>query len=207
MRHTLILAALLAAAPFAASAEGLSYSYVEGGWNRTDFNVNDDNEGINGGYLRGSWQIAQPVYVFAGYQRAMQDDNLGAGFTVDSTLIQANAGIGYRQEMTERVEFIADLSVLRTKVDADLRQRGRSLGSSSDSTNLGWANLGLRGKPSPRTEAWVKAGYIDGNDVDKGEFVGTLGGQVNFTQTWGLVGEAQFIDDANQYRVGVRASF
>ncbi|MCL1532431.1 hypothetical protein M3O57_19275 [Xanthomonas nasturtii] len=207
MRTTLILAALLAAAPFAASAEGLSYNYVEGGWNRTDFNVNNGNEGINGGYLRGSWQIAQPVYVFAGYQRATKDFNLGAGFTVDSTLTQANAGIGYRQEMTERVEFIADISALRTKVDADLRQRGRSLGSSSDSTTLGWANLGLRGKPSPRTEAWIKAGYIDGSDVDEGEFVGTLGGQVNFTPTWGLVGEAQFIDNANQYRVGVRASF
>jgi len=49
--------------------------------------------------------------------------------------------------------------------------------------------VGLRGKPSPRTEAWVKAGYIDGSHVDKGEFVGTLGGQVNVTPTWGLVGE------------------
>lgn len=43
--------------------------------------------------------------------------------------------------------------------------------------------------------------------MDKGEFVGTLGGQVNFTRTWGLVAEAQFVDNANQYKVGVRASF
>ncbi|MCC4603072.1 hypothetical protein HG421_02255 [Xanthomonas campestris pv. badrii] len=207
MRTTLILAALLAAAPFAASAEGLSYSYVEGGWNRTEISVNDDSDDLDGGYIRGSWQIAEPVYVFAGYQRAEKDFNLGAGFVLEGTLQQANLGIGYRQEMTERVEFTADISVLRSKVESDLRRGGRSLGDSSDTSTLGFGNLGLRGKPSPRTEAWIKAGYIDGSDVDEGEFVGTLGGQVNFTPTWGLVGEVEFIDNANQYRVGVRASF
>lgn len=207
MRTTLILAALLAAVPFAASAEGLSYSYVEGGWNRTHINVDQDSDEIDGGYIRGSWQIAQPVYLLAGYTRASKDYNLGSGFVIEGTLQQANLGIGYRQEMTERVEFTADISVLRTKVESDLRLRGRSIDNASDATNLGFGNLGLRGKPSPRTEAWVKAGYIDGNDVDKGEFVGTLGGQVNFTRTWGLVAEAQFINDANQYKVGVRASF
>lgn len=207
MRNTLILAALLAAAPFAACAEDLSYSYVEGGWNRTEISVNGTSDDLNGGYLRGSWQIAEPVYVLAGYQRATKDFNIGSGFVLEGNVQQTTLGIGYRQEMNERVEFTADISVLRTKVESDLRQRGRSINTSSDSSNLGFANAGLRGKPSPRTEAWVKAGYIDGSDVDKGEFVGTLGGQVNFTPSWGLVGEVQFIDNANQYRVGVRANF
>ncbi|MCC4621231.1 hypothetical protein LL965_14450 [Xanthomonas cassavae CFBP 4642] len=207
MRNTLILAALFAAAPIAASAEGLRYSYVEGGWSRTDITVNGSSDDVDGGYVRGSWQIAQPVYVVAGYQRATNDYALVPGVTLDATVQQAHLGIGYRQEMTERVDFTADISVLRNKGEFDVRQGGRSLASSSDSTNLGFANLGLRGKPSPRTEAWVKAGYIDGSDVDEGEFVGTLGGQVNFTTTWGLVGEVEFIDNANQYKVGVRASF
>ncbi|NIJ90300.1 hypothetical protein FHR49_003111 [Xanthomonas campestris] len=207
MRNTLILAALLAAAPFAACAEGLSYNYVEGGWNRTDTGVNGDLENLDGGYLRGSWQIAEPVYVFAGYQRATENYRPFPGITADITVQQAHIGIGYRQEMTERVDFIADIAALRNKGEFEARVNGRRLGSTSDSTNLGFANLGLRGKPSPRTEAWIKAGYIDGSDVDEGEFVGTLGGQVNFTTTWGLVGEVEFIDNANQYRVGVRASF
>ncbi|MEA9555706.1 hypothetical protein VC273_07170 [Xanthomonas nasturtii] len=207
MRNTLILVALLAAAPVAASAEGLSYSYVEGGWSRTEVTVNASSDDVDGGFVRGSWQIAEPVYVFAGYQRATNEYDLVPGVTLDATVQQAHVGIGYRQEMTERVDFTADISVLRNKGEFDVRQGGRSVASASDSTNLGFANLGLRGKPSPRTEAWIKAGYIDGSDVDEGEFVGTLGGQVNFTPTWGLVGEVQFIDNANQYRVGVRASF
>lgn len=147
MRNTLILAALLAAAPFAASAEGLSYSYVEGGWNRTEINVNDDSDDIDGGYIRGSWKIAEPVYVLAGYQRATKDYNLGGGFEIEGTLEQATVGIGYRQEMTERVEFIADISVLRSKVESDLRLRGRSIDDASDSTNLGFANLGCVASP------------------------------------------------------------
>ncbi|MBO9858029.1 MULTISPECIES: hypothetical protein [Xanthomonas] len=207
MRNTLILAALLAAAPFAASAEGLSYNYVEGGWNRTEISVNSDADDLDGGYLLGSWQIAEPVYVFAGYQRATENYSPFAGITAEITVQQAHAGIGYRQEMTERVDFNAEFAVLRNKGKVESRVNGRRLGEASDSSNLGFANLGLRGKPSPRTEAWIKAGYIDGSDVDKGEFVGTLGGQVNFTRTWGLVAEAQFVDNANQYKVGVRASF
>jgi len=204
---TLILAALLAAAPFAACAEDLSYSYVEGGWNRTEVLVNGTSDNLGGGYLRGSWQIAEPVYVLAGYQRANKDFNIGSGFVLEGNVQQTTLGVGYRQEMNERVEFTTDISVVRTKVESDVRQRGRSVDASSDSSNLILGNVGLRGKPSPRTEAWVKAGYIDGSHVDKGEFVGTLGGQVNVTPTWGLVGEVQFIDNANQYRVGVRATF
>ncbi|WP_369934158.1 outer membrane beta-barrel protein [Xanthomonas tesorieronis] len=207
MRNTLILAAMLAAAPFAAHAEGLSYSYVEGGWNRTDINVDETSEDIDGGYLRGSWQIAEPVYVFAGYQRDSDDFTVATLYSSKVTVQQASLGIGYRQEMTERVDFTADVSVLRVKAEADLRENGRRLARASDSNTLGTINVGLRGKPSPRTEAWVKAGYIDGSDVDQGEFVGTVGGQVNFTRTWGLVGEVEFIDNANQYKVGVRASF
>ncbi|MCC4633871.1 outer membrane beta-barrel protein [Xanthomonas dyei] len=208
MRTTLILAALLAATPFAAAAEGLSYSYVEGGWNRTEINVNGDSDDIDGGYIRGSWQIAEPVYLFAGYQRASNDYGFPNDITLEATLQQANLGIGYRQEMTERVDFIADASVLRTKIEAEAKQAGsRIYSASSADRNFGMVSVGLRGKPSPRTEAWIKAGYIDGNDLDQGEFAGTLGGQVNFTPTWGLVGEVEFIDDANQYKVGVRASF
>ena len=148
----------------------------------------------------------------AGYfgARETHRQQFGAGClegAADSVGGARHSGPHQGQFAAERVDFTADISVLRTKVESDLRLRGRSLDDSSDSSNLGFANLGLRGKPSPRTEAWIKAGYIDGSDVDEGEFVGTLGGQVNFTPTWGLVGEVQFIDDANQYKAGVRASF
>ncbi|KAG0940358.1 hypothetical protein G6F31_015164 [Rhizopus arrhizus] len=53
MRKILIVAALLAAAPFSASADALSYTYVEGGWTqvKVDDNALDDPK-VDGAYLR-----------------------------------------------------------------------------------------------------------------------------------------------------------
>ncbi|KAG1307164.1 hypothetical protein G6F63_016522 [Rhizopus arrhizus] len=57
-RNTLavaLISALLAAAPFSASADALSYTYVEGGWTqvKVDDNALDDPK-VDGAYLRGS---------------------------------------------------------------------------------------------------------------------------------------------------------
>ena len=48
---------------------------------------------------------------------------------------------------------------------------------------------------------------MDGGNDFKGTWVGTVGGQINFTKTWGLVGEISGYRDVTQYSVGVRASF
>ncbi|MEQ4575432.1 MAG: hypothetical protein ABN502_10920 [Gammaproteobacteria bacterium] len=214
MRNTLILAAMLAAAPFAASAaDGLSYNYVEAGWTRLSVDIGDGNEHGNGGYIRGSWQIAQPAYVFASFAQVEKTYHYDEGVRDKYTLSQPEIGIGFRQEWTERVDFIADIAYLR--INAKVKLSGYDDyfdvvgidGSYKEHVNAGRATVGVRGKPSPRTEAWIKAGYMDGSDFDKGEFVGNLGGQVNFNRTWGLVGEAQFIDDTTQLSLGVRASF
>ena len=66
--------------------------------------------------------------------------------------------------------------------------------------------MGVRRTPTARTEAWLKAGYLDGSDMD-GTWVGTLGGQVKLSPTWGLVGEVQVVEDITQFSAGVRARF
>jgi len=40
-----------------------------------------------------------------------------------------------------------------------------------------------------------------------GTWAGNVGGQINFTPMWGLVGEVQVIEDVTQYSAGIRASF
>lgn len=214
MRNTLILAAMLAATPFAAcAADGLSYNYVEAGWTRLSVDVDDSNEHANGGYLRGSWQIGEPAYLFASFAQVGKTYRYDGGLRDKYTLSQPEIGIGFRQEWTERVDFIADIAYLRQNAELKLRGYDDYYGTDGlDGTykahsNAGRVSLGVRGKPSWRTEAWIKAGYVDGSDMDNGEFVGTLGGQVNFNRTWGLVGEIQFIDDTTQALLGIRASF
>lgn len=206
MRKTLILAALLAAAPAIASADELSYTYVEGGW--TQVRVNDallDDPHANGGYLRGSFDIAHQVNVFAGYSRVSRSFNLGSA-RVKYQLGQPELGIGYHMNMSERTDFTADIAWLRLNNEEKISGLAGYNGTYKDHTNAGRATLGVRGKPSARTEAWIKAGVIDGNDIDT-ELVGVLGGQVKFNKTWGLVAEGLWMDDIAQYSVGVRATF
>jgi hypothetical protein len=209
MRKMLVLAAaLLAAAPLAASAEALSYTYVEGGWTQLQVSQPGSNPKLDGGYVRGSFAIAEQVYVFGGYSQVSKtyryEDDFG-GFRVKQELSQPELGIGYHMPISDRLDFTTDIAWLRIN---DELKYSDDLSSETYKfhTNAGRATLGVRGKPSRMTEAWLKAGYIDGSDMD-GEWIGTVGGQVNFTRNWGLVGEVQYFDDITQYSVGVRASF
>ena len=207
MRKTLILAALLAATPFVASANELSYSYVEGGW--TQLKINDDFMGdpkADGGYLRGSFAIAPQVHVFGSYSTVSKSYGLGGGARIKVELAQPELGIGYHMNMSDRVDFTADIAAVRLNAKIKLSGAPGYNGSEKDHSTAGRATIGVRGKPSPRTEAWLKAGVIDGSDMDT-SFVGNRGGQVNVTATWGLVGEVQFIEDTTQFMAGVRASF
>ncbi|KRG47563.1 hypothetical protein [Stenotrophomonas beteli] len=206
MRKMLIVAALLAAAPLSASADALSYTYVEGGWTQVqvDDNLLDDPK-VDGGYLRGSVAIAEQVYVFGGWSRTSKTNHYGDD-SLKLELNQPELGIGYHMPWTDRMDFTADAAWVRQNAEATVRYDGLRL-AQKDHTNLGRVTMGIRGKPSPMTEGWVKAGYMDGGNHFKGTWVGTVGGQINFTRTWGLVGEISGYRDVTQYSAGVRASF
>lgn len=209
MRKMLVLAALLAAAPLAASAaESMSYTYVEGGWTQQQISVPGSNPKLDGGYIRGSFAIADQVNVFGGYSSTSKtyrfDDGFGE-YRIKNTIDQPELGIGYHMPMSDRLDFTADIAWMR--INNELKyDDGVESYTDKFHTNAGRGSLGLRGKPSRATEAWLKAGYIDGSDMD-GVWIGTLGGQIGFNQTWGVVGEVQYFDDITQYSVGVRASF
>lgn len=212
MRNSLLLASLLAAAPVAAAAataDELSYNYIEGGYAKV--HVDDSflgNPEGEGGYLRGSFSLGPQVNLFASYGSVSKGQRLDASTRVDVDLKRSEFGVGYHMNMSERVDFLAELAYQRLELDAALSYQddpSRNL-SAGDDAKGGRAALGVRGKPSARTEAWLKAGYLDGGDFN-GSFAGNLGGQINFTPMWGLVGEVEVIEDFTTYQVGVRASF
>jgi len=212
MRKILLAAALLAAAPLSAvAAEGLSYTYVEGGWTQLQLDRNGapSKPKLDGGYIRGSFAIAEQVHVFGAYSTVSKPTTYDLGsydVLVKQELNQPELGIGYHMPMSDRVDFTTDIAWLRINNEAKYEADGFDTERFKEHTNAARATLGVRGKPSPRTEAWLKAGYIDGSDMD-GTWIGTLGGQVNFTKTWGVVGEIAGYRDVTQYSVGVRASF
>ncbi|RPE80236.1 outer membrane beta-barrel protein [Vulcaniibacterium tengchongense] len=203
MKRSILLAAALAAAPFAASAaEGVSYTYVEGGYAKIHYDERDlDNPEGDGGYIRGSVAISPSFNLFGSYAKVSEDYRLLDEYKLDVDLSRAEFGVGYRQEMGERLDFIAELAYQRLELEARLP----GFGSGSDDAKGGRLAVGLRGG-NARAEGWVKLGYLDGGDFE-GDFVGTLGGQFKFNRTWGLVGEVEVVEDVTQYFAGVRASF
>lgn len=211
MRKILIVAALLAAAPFSASAEALSYTYVEGGWTQLQLdNGGGSKPRLDGGYIRGSVAIAEQVHVFGGYTAVTKTYNhnyYDIAVRIKQKVQSPELGIGYHMPWTDRVDFTADAAWVRLDEEFKMSFDGRQVDRLKNDINVGRVTMGVRGKPSRMTEAWAKAGYMDGGSDFKGTWVGTVGGQINFTKTWGLVGEISGYRDVTQYSAGVRASF
>lgn len=210
MKKQLALALALALAPFAAAADALSYTFVEGGYAKVHADDADlDNPEADGAFLRGSYDFGSGVNVFGGVSRVSEDFDLGDGFTLDLDVTQYELGLGYHQSMSERVDFIAEAAYLRLDIDAEVPQVPDA--SASDVANGGRVTIGLRGAMSDALEGWVKANYYDGGDFE-GAFSGTVGVQFKFNATWGIVGEIEhgelvLSDQDTKYLVGVRASF
>lgn len=203
MKKPFALALALAVAPFAASADPLSYTYVEGGYNKLHVDDEDliDRE-ADGAFVRGSFALNGSVYLLGGASRASQDFRVDPTLRIDLDVTVLEAGIGYHQSMSERIDFIAELAYVRQDVDVDAGSFGRE----DDSFTGGRGSLGVRGLAGENVEGVLKVGYLDGGDYD-GTFVGTAGLQYRFNPTWGLSGEVEIIENSSRYLVGVRASF
>ncbi|HZX81729.1 MAG TPA: outer membrane beta-barrel protein [Lysobacter sp.] len=209
---TKILALALALAPFAASAAPLSYTYVEGGWNK--LHIDDellDNPEADGGFVRGSYDIGSGVNVFGGVSRVSEDFRLDAATRLDIDLTQYELGLGYHQSMSDRVDFIAELAY--TRLDTDIEVDIVDVGRGSDSVDMkgGRGALGVRGQFNDSLEGLLKVNYYAGGDFDE-TFTGVVGAQFKFNPTWGITAEiehGELLSTGNdtRYQVGVRASF
>jgi len=223
MKKRFVLAAMLAAAPFVASAadNGVSYTYIEGGYNQARIDHDDPLLGdfdASGAYLRGAFGVSKSVYLFGGYANGEDDDTVRVEFAqdlvyeakVEDDLTITEFGVGFHSPMGERVDFFGELAYFRMEEEFKVRTEDSEIteaGTSVDKwhANGGRASVGIRGG-NETVEGWVKLGYLDASDFS-GNFVGGVGGQYKFTQTWGLVGEVEVFDDLSRYMVGVRASF
>lgn len=186
MKRTLLALTLLAALPFAASAaEGVSYSFVEGGWTQTDLgNSGTDAKGFA---IRGSGAIAPNFHVFGDYSKQEIDDT-------DFDFDQWRLGVGYHQELNTRVDLVTNVAYEKFDAGNGLDFDGYSV------------EAGVRGALAPNFEGYALAGYEDSDEFD-GDFYGRVGAQVKFNPTWGINGEVKFADGDRQYFIGPRISF
>lgn len=207
MKRSLFALALAAALPFSAQAADLSYSYVEADY------VNFDND-ADGWGLRGSFNFgASNFYGLASYSNVNFDDD-SSDFDLDSFEI----GAGYHYSLSDKADLIAELAYQNLSFDNDSADDFD--GGETDGFRL---SAGFRGALAPKFEGMIKLNYIDSMDDDSndtssldgddnGDFSLTLGGQIKFNPTWGLVGEVNFADGGDDssdtsYLLGLRASF
>jgi Ax21 family sulfation-dependent quorum factor len=184
-RTALALLAALAAAPIAANAGDLSYSYLEAGYLRAD----PDDFGAEDGFgLHGSGAITDNLHAFAGYDRISIDLG-GDDFNLSNTRI----GLGWNQAVSDNVDLVA--RVAWERVDADEVDDGNGYS----------VEVGVRGAITPNFEGSAAVRYTDIEDSDDTQLV--LGAQYKFSPTWGLVAEAGIGSDGNTVFVGPRVSF
>jgi Ax21 family sulfation-dependent quorum factor len=173
--------ALMVAAPLAASAQGLSYNYVEGGYVATNTD-GGDADGFGG---NASFAIHPNFHVFGGYANQEIDDS-----NVDFD--QWRLGVGYNHAIAPATDLVTRIAY--EKFDAS------SVGVEAD----GWsAEVGARHAFTANLEGYAMAGYEDGDEFD-GDFYGRLGAQVKFNPNWGISGDVKISDGDTQWFVGPR---
>lgn len=185
------LAASAAFVPFLAQAEGLSWSYLEAAYVNTD--VDGFNEEVDGFALRGSFEIVDNLFIFAGY--ADQGTSVG-GFDID--LKSYNAGLGYAWPIGQALDLYGKVGYVKAEVDTNF------IGDVDDDGYL--LAVGLRGRAVEQLELEGSVNYVDLSDSgDDTTF--DLGARWYFTPQFAVGLEGSFGDDANTYGLGARWSF
>lgn len=181
MKRSLFALALAAALPFSAQADDkLSNTWIEGDY----VNVDGDADGFG---VRGSFEFADSGFYGLGGWRSVEIDD--TNIDVDNWEL----GVGYEHDISENLDLLSEVAYNQVDVE----------GFDEDGYRV---SVGLRGSFTPDFEGLVKANWYDSDETD-GDFTGTLGAQYKFTQTWGVVGEAEFGDGGESYTLGLRASF
>jgi hypothetical protein len=178
---------MLAAAPLAAEAEDMSYSYVDLAYVETDFD--GIGPSADGFALRGSVGFAENWLAFVEYA-----DQSVAGIDLDTIAV----GFGGHYGLAENVDLVGRLGYFQVELDA---------GAGLDADDDGYLfDLGLRGRIGGAVELEGGVRYTDLDDGGDDTAL-VIGGRFHFNRTWALGAELQSGDDLETILAYVRASF
>ncbi len=176
----------LVAAPLAALADDMSYSFVDLAYVETE--VDGVGPSLDGFTLRGSVEFATHWFAFGEYA-----DQSVSG--VDVTSIAA--GIGGHYGLADNLDLVGRLGWIRAELDA---------GPFNVDDDGYLVDLGLRGRVGDAVELEGGARYTDFSDGGDATSL-FVGGRFHFNDTWALGAEYQDGDDSSSILAYVRASF
>lgn len=175
-----------------AMADGLSYNYIQLGYQKAD--LDDDLAGISidgDGYgISGSFEVGESFFIGAGYSA------LDFDFGVD--LDQLSIGGGYHTGLSDRSDFFATISYIRAEASV-------SGFGSLDEDGYG-VSVGIRGLLTDNVELNGSIAYSDLGDGADGTAFG-VGALYSFTENFALGFDVSTDDDVTMYGVGARFYF
>jgi len=183
--------ALAAAAPMAARAAPLAYSYVEGGLSA------DGDDGL-GLALRGSYGFGEDgdsgLYLMGSYARRSGDDDFGSSIT----RTEIDVGLGYRHVLDDHWDLIGEVAVSQAE---GLPVAGET---DADAVRLG---IGTRVGFSDRLEGLFRIDYRTKCSGGDACVSGAAGLQVALSTAMSISTEVQFGDAGEVLTIALRARF
>lgn len=178
---------MLAAAPLAAMAEGMSYNYVDAAYVDQDFD--GAGSSADGFGLRGSVGFAENWLAFAEYSSTSVQ-----GTDLETIVV----GLGGHYGLTDQLDLVGRVGYLEFNVDF-----GPGLSGDDDGYLV---DLGLRSRVTEGVELEGGLRYTDLSELgdDTALFVG---GRFHFNDTWAVGAEYQSGDEVSTILAYVRASF
>jgi outer membrane protein with beta-barrel domain len=192
--RNLVLAVVALAGMASAQADGLSYSYAEGGFGMVDFDaINDEGDGY---FIGGSLGLGTNWLGFVEYGLAEFDMS---GATADVEEIQV--GFGGHFPMSKSADFVGRIAY----VDQSVEVSAPGFGSASADENGYMLSAGVRGMALERLDLMGAIEYVDVGDSDDTGLM--LRGLYQFTDMFSLGARAGFSDDATEYGLFARFTF
>lgn len=178
---------LLAAAPLAAMADDMSYSYVDAGYSEMD--ISGVGPSADGFGLRGSIGFAENWLAFAEYSAVSVQ-----GVDIDTISV----GFGGHYSLAPNFDLVGRLGYFEINLDA---------GGGLNADDNGYlADVGLRGRVGDAVELEGGVRYTDLSDGGDDTAL-VIGGRFHFNKTWAVGAEYASGDDLSTLLAYVRASF
>ena len=184
-----IASALIASAallPVAAQAQSPSYSYLDLAYVETDIDGVSDN--ADGFALRGSFELTDSVFMFAGY---------GEQSIRNIDLETYNVGAGYAWSIAPNMDLYGKISYVKAEAS------GFGLSGDDDGYGVG---VGIRSFVTDQFELEGAINYVDLSDSGDDTSFG-IAARWYFMPQFAVGLEADLSDDANSYGIGVRWNF
>ena len=181
--------ALIASAallPVAAQAQSPSYSYLDLAYVETDIDGIGSN--ADGFALRGSFELTDSVFMFAGYlDQSVRNVDLET----------YNVGFGYAWSFAPNMDLYGKLAYVKAEADG--------FGFSADDDGYG-IGVGIRSFVTDALELEGAINYVDLSDSGDDTSFG-IAARWYFMPQFAVGLEAAFGDDADSYGIGVRWNF